>query len=284
MADSDFKIAVASADQVEWIMKMADNEGWNPGCNDAVTYHQVDPTGFFVGLLNNQPVCCVSSVKYENYAFGGHYIVAKEHRGKGYGLKIFDYAMDYLKDCNRIGLDSVVNQQSNYEKSGYNLFHKNMRYVGVIPKLQVTCDNIFEAKSVSFAELLEYDKRHNPGCRKYFISSWLNLGTNSSVVYLDTDKNIQGFAAIRKCFDGYKIGPLFAEKFEYAEALIHTLVDTIGGCKVYIDIPVPNENAKKLVDKLNMKAVFETIRMYTGEKITGIDLNTIYGLTCLELG
>lgn len=282
MADSDYKIVVASADQVKWIIKMADGLSWNPGCDDAVTFQQADPTGFFIGLLNGQPISCISGVKYRNFAFVGYYIVAEEHRGKGYGLKIFQHCMNYLKDYDNVGLDAVVEQQANYKKSGFNFAHKNMRYVGVIPKSETTCDNIVEAKSVSFAKLMEYDQRHYPGGRKYFMSSFLN-GTIRSLVYLDADKNIQGFSTIRKSVDGYRIGPLFAEKFEYADALIRALVDSIGGCKVYVDIPIPNSNAIKLVEKYNLEPIFETARMFTGQT-TGIDLNTVFALTCLELG
>ena len=289
MADSDYQIVVASADDIKWILKMANIEGHNIGCNDAVAYHQADPTGFFVGLLNGQPVSCASGVKYQNFAFGGLYVVAKEHRGKGYGVKIFHYVLDSVKDYT-FGIDSVIEQQSNYEMAGFKFAHKNTRYSGVISKSEATCHNIVEAKSISFAKLMEYDTRHFPGVRKYFLSSWINVATDRSVVYLDADKKIQGFAAIRKSYDGYKVGPLFAERVEFAEALLHALVDSLGECiKVIIDIPNPNNNAKKLIDKYNLEFNLETARMYLGPRgarweIPDIDLDTVYGLTSLELG
>lgn len=276
-ADLDYKIVVASLNQVKWIVKMADDEGWNTGYKDAVTLHQVDPTGFFVGLLDGQPISCIAGVKYEHFAYIAYYIVVKEHRGKGYGLKIFQHAMNYLKDYDNIGLDAVIDQQSNYRKFGFKFEHMNLRCVGVIPKSETYCKNIIEAKKVSFTKLLEYEKRHHPGVRKYFLSSWLNIGTNHSVVYLDAGKNIQGFGAIRKSSDGYRIGPLFAEKIEYAEAIFRALVDSLDGCKVAIDIPRSNINAVKLMKKLNLETIFETVRMYTGQT-TGVDLNTIYSL------
>ena len=129
MADSDdYKIVTASADDVRWIIEMADSQAWNPGCNDAVTFQQADPTGFFIGLLNGQRISCISAIKYENFAFIGYYIVAKEHRGKGYGLKIFQHAMNYVKDYDNVGLDGVVEQLSNYTKSGFNINHKNKSF------------------------------------------------------------------------------------------------------------------------------------------------------------
>lgn len=45
---------------VEW----AAQEGWNPGLHDADCFGAADPGGFFVGLVEDSPVACISVVKY----------------------------------------------------------------------------------------------------------------------------------------------------------------------------------------------------------------------------
>ncbi|EDV19397.1 uncharacterized protein TRIADDRAFT_62132 [Trichoplax adhaerens] len=283
MASNEFQIVVASSDQVKWIMKMVEDEGWNPGCKDPITFQLSDPLGIFVGLLNGEVIGCVAGVQYEDFGFGGLFIMMKKYRGKGYGMKLFLHALNRLRKCPKIGLDAVLEQVSNYQNAGFQTFHHTMRYIGIVSKLDFPCNHIVDAKSVSFDKLLQYDRCHSPGLRKCFLAAWINLGTDRSLVYLDDNQNIQGFGAIRKANDGYKIGPLYAESFQIAESLIHALAGTFDKCKLALDVPIPNKSAVKLAEKLQLKGEFETVRMCYTQPFT-YDWNTVYGLTCLELG
>jgi GNAT superfamily N-acetyltransferase len=111
---------------IEW----AASEGWNPGLHDAECYAAADPEGFFVGLLDGEPVATISAIRYgASFGFIGLYIVRPEHRGKGYGLQIWNAGMRYLEGRN-VGLDGVVAQQENYRKSGFRLAYRNVRYEG----------------------------------------------------------------------------------------------------------------------------------------------------------
>ena len=111
-------------------VKWAAEEGWNPGLYDAPCFYATDPKGFFVGLVNNEPIACISAVAYDkDFAFLGFYIIKPKYRGKGYGLRIWNGAVDYLQTQN-IGLDGVVEQQPNYKKSGFKLAYRNIRYEG----------------------------------------------------------------------------------------------------------------------------------------------------------
>lgn len=72
----------------------------------------------------------VSVVKYgDSFGFLGLYMVKPEYRGKGYGIQIWNTGLAYLKG-RTIGLDGVVAQQDNYQKSGFTLAYRNIRYQG----------------------------------------------------------------------------------------------------------------------------------------------------------
>lgn len=89
---------------VDWAAK----EGWNPGIYDADCFYNTDPKGFFIGLLNDEPIACFSADAYDNYIrFLGFYTVKKEQRGNGYGMQIWKVGLNHLKTQN-IGLDGVV--------------------------------------------------------------------------------------------------------------------------------------------------------------------------------
>src|ERR1700726_1837499 len=109
----------------------ASGEGWNPGLPPAEPFSPPDPHGFFLGLLDDEPVACISAVAYDDaFGFIGFFIVRPEFRGRGFGLRIWNAAMSYLGD-RTIGLDGVIARQASYQKSGFRLAHRNVRYEGV---------------------------------------------------------------------------------------------------------------------------------------------------------
>jgi len=88
MTKSDLDLAIS------WAAK----EGWNPGLYDRDIFYNTDPHGFFMGFLNGKPISCISAVSYgKDFGFIGFYIVHSKHRNKGYGIKIWNTAINYLK-------------------------------------------------------------------------------------------------------------------------------------------------------------------------------------------
>ena len=124
----DLVIRSMRRNEVDWAVDLAANEGWNPGLNDAATFFAQDPEGFLVGLLHEAPVCCISAVSYgDSFGFIGFYIVEALHRGKGFGLHIWNAAVERLQG-RVIGLDGVPAQQHNYRKSGFDYQYGNIRF------------------------------------------------------------------------------------------------------------------------------------------------------------
>src|SRR5215469_9531743 len=82
-------VRVATADELAIAIKWAAQEGWNPGRNDAKCFYAADPEGFFVGLLDGEPVATISAVVYDDsFAFAGFYITRPDMRMHGFGLKM----------------------------------------------------------------------------------------------------------------------------------------------------------------------------------------------------
>ncbi|EDV21522.1 uncharacterized protein TRIADDRAFT_60069 [Trichoplax adhaerens] len=282
--NSDFQIVTASAEDVNWMSTMSEREKWNPGLKDAIAFQLVDPNGFFIGLLNGKPVCCIAAVKYPNTTCGyiGRYIVEENHRGKGYGLRIFKHAMEHLTGC-CIGLDAVPSQQKNYKKFGFQYATAVKRYIGVIQRKAQICKNIRRAKDISMDKLIEYDARHFPCQRTHFLASWIHVGTDQCLVYIEDDGTIKGLGGIRLGVDGYRVGPLFAETPEIAENLLYALCPSESDTKVDFDIPEPNSDGILLAERLNLQYFGESGRMYTGV-IPKLPLSNIFAFASAELG
>lgn len=282
--NSSFEIRNLNETEIPLIVNMAAAEGWNPGLKDSDAFYQADQRGFFVGLLDAEPIAFISAVNYNNqYGFVGLYIVKPEHRGKGYGYAIWQHAMNALGNL-PCGLDGVPAQVENYRKSGFVYAFRQMRMAGKALSPSEVSDHIFTFDGRSTHRINEYDREVFGTGREAFLNAWLSM-PNAKVFYSE-DKNgtIDGYAVIRKCGDGYKIGPLFADNPQVAEQLFracHSVAEP--GETVYIDIPEPHGPACEMARRYRLELVFETARMYKNGA-PHFPLEKVFGITTFELG
>lgn len=273
MKESEIQIAI------DWAQK----EGWNPGLNDAHCFYQADPQGFFIGFLDDEPIAVGSAVVYsENFAFFGLYIVKLEFRNQGYGLRLTQECLKYAG--HRItGLDGVLEKVSKYERLGYVASHKQVRYEYSGRSSFSSSSHIVDVRKIPFNQLQEFDQKYFPAQRSNFLRCWTQQRNGYAIGYLE-NQELKGYGVIRKCIQGYKIGPLFAISPSIAHALFESLCAKMSGEAIYLDIPEPNSNAQALVKHYKMTPKFEVIRMYRNG-IPDINLEKgIYGVTTFELG
>ena len=280
---SQFTIDTAKKEDIATLLSFAKAEGWNPGLDDASPFFSCDPGGFFVAKLDDEIIGCISAVRYgPQYGFMGFYIVLAPYRGKGYGLKLWNKAIEYMGD-RAIGLDGVVAQQDNYKKSGFELAHRNFRFEAVSLPHQTLPAEILELKRLPFDEILKYDTRIFGVERKAFLSEWVTLPHGVALGYLGQGNVLKGYGVLRKCHHGYKIGPLFADNRTIAEQLLDTFRSRAEEGPVYFDVPATNPEAMTMARDRKMTLSFETARMYRG-KPPRQPIDKIYGITTFELG
>lgn len=281
MSNNNYIIRNAEEKDLDFMIELARQEGWNPGLNDKKSFYAADPNGFFIGELDGNPIGCVSGVKYEDkFAFGGFYIVKEEYRNMDYGIKMYNHVIEYA-DGLTFGIDGVVAQQENYKKSGFVFCYNQNRYegTGLKGKLQSEC---LEIKNISLYDLVHFDKEIFRADRGAFLKEWIAMPQSYGLAITDNSL-VRAYGVIRECYKGYKIGPIFAEEKSMAEKIFLSLVEFAEGKEVYLDIPELNKEAMAIQEKYNMKYVFETARMYKDGKVD-VPVEKIFGVTSFELG
>lgn len=278
--DGAYVVRTMTPADVELAIEWAAREGWNPGLRDAEMFRAADPTGFFIGELEGEPVGCISTVAYDDaFGFLGLYIVRPEFRGRGYGIRLWERGMAYMEGRN-VGLDGVVAQQENYRRSGFRLAYRNIRYEGSgggdMP------GGLVDLRLLPFDEVAAYDRRYFPAARPTFLKLWIDQ-PNGAALGIVRGGELIGYGVVRPCRKGMKLGPLFADDPSDAELLLRGLAAHADGGPLYLDVPEVNVAAVSLAQRFGMRVVFETARMYTGA-FPEIPIEGIFGVTTFELG
>jgi len=275
-----FTIRTMIRKELDLALDWAAAEGWNPGLHDADSFFATDPGGFLIGELDDRPVGCVSAVTYGNVlSFLGFFLMAKEHRGSGYGFQLGQAALQRAGTC-PMGLDGVVAQQENYRKAGFVPAWRNVRYGGRGGGSFPT--GLVDVSLVPSQEVISFDAEHFGVARPVFVRHWIQQQDALGLAVLEQDRLV-GYGVIRACRMGFKIGPLFARGVAQAERLFNGLAAYAKEAPLFIDVPEPNTAAVALARRHGMSPVFETARMYKGTP-PNIPIEQVFGITTFELG
>ena len=273
-------------DELNVLVEWAAHEGWNPGLDDAEVFWATDPEGFVAAEIDGELIGGGSIVAYEkSYGFMGFFIVRPEYRGH----KLGDYLWHERKrrllarlDADAaIGLDGVFKMQDYYARGGFRFVCRDLRFEGLGMDLPQP-KHVIEASALPFDSIDAYDRRHFPAPRSKFLQQWIDRPGGHAVAAVDGDE-IRGYAVMRPCRTGYKIGPLFAANANVAESLLVAVASRAPGEPIFLDVPEINDDALALVARYGMRVVFGCARMVLGP-IPKLPDAEIFGVTTFELG
>ncbi|KAF9149092.1 hypothetical protein BG015_009131 [Linnemannia schmuckeri] len=260
--------------------------GWNPGQKAAMSQVMLktDPGAYFYGRLEQEQeqgqekngramvvkekgrekvaleddrsiVSMISAIRFgDDQAWLGYYITEEQHRGKGYGLAIFNHALEHLGGPSRksIGLNAVMSQVPNYQKSGFTQSSwTNERRRGPasdivegvhdrelakkIARGEVDGVVLLSDPRVDWDQLHRMEKQYTGFDRPEFIKSWADYHANGDpsahrigVAILSTTSTcpiskkplLLGYTCARPAMVSYRIGPLYATDGEIARQLL----------------------------------------------------------------
>ena len=277
--------------EVDVLVGWAAREGWNPGLHDAGLFWATDPEAFVAAEIDGQLIGGGAITSYAGeFGFMGFFIVVPEHRGRGLGNTLWharrERLLARLRPGAGIGLDGVFAMQDYYAKGGFVFSHRNIRFRAEIPDRPVTPapggEAVVPVAEVPFDELLDYDRTCFPAPRTTFLNGWVSQ-PDALALACRRDGRLRGYGVIRRCLEGCKIGPLFADDPRAAEALYGHLAGFAAGGPLFLDAPENNPAAIELVRRHRMVEVFGCARMYLGPP-PDIAHQHVFGVTTFELG
>ncbi|KAK9761369.1 hypothetical protein K7432_013781 [Basidiobolus ranarum] len=296
MPGEQFVIKPATLEESKLIHEWGDREGWNSGVHDWKTMFYANSDGYLVGHLGNKPICCIAIFRYDNQvAFIGWYYVLKEHRGKGYGLTIFNYAMKLLEGYN-IGLDGVKAQQGNYAKLGFSKSYDNDVYEGKVPDELSHTHNLqglqfVPLNQIGADEVSRFEYEHTGLLRLKWWKAWLNQPDLNSLALVDENQRILAISTARLTYNkSYSISPLYATDIVYAEATLTEMLKMIKASSDDSDINFSmmlnshNDQSKQFIEKFQLKFTISFGRMWTRGLPPNTEVVNIYAAGSPESG
>lgn len=279
----DLVIRTARKEEVPIFIEWARSEGWNPGPHDGECHYAVDPAGWYVAEENGEIAGTVAVSNYDSrFSFGGFFVVREDVRSRGIGWHLSSTAIRHAGQRN-LGIDGVYEMQEKYaSRMGFRFAYRNIRWRGIAQGKRDP--GLGSARDVPFPSLLAYDTLHVPAGRKGFLERWIWMPDSWSSVCIDGGA-VRGYGVIRKCFEGFKIGPLFADTPTIGRRILEDLTgrEEAKGQRFFFDTPEPNREAVAMAEERGMEEVFGTARMYTRE-IPPLPLERIFGVTSFEMG
>lgn len=284
--DTELVIRAMTRAELDTLVDWAADEGWNPGLHDAAIFWATDPDGFIAAELAGELIGGGSIVSYEGrFGFMGFFIIRPEHRSRGLGRRLWFHRRNLLVSRlvapATIGMDGVFDMQPFYAQGGFAFSHRDLRFEGTgvaaPPAAYLT-----DLREIPLAALLRYDASHFPAPRAPFLEAWI-AQPGSRALAAVIDGALRGYGVIRPCRHGFKIGPLFAQDPDIADALYRGLGDLAPGAPVFLDAPENNPQAVALARRHGLREVFGCARMYYGPPPVLRD-DEIYGVTTFELG
>jgi GNAT superfamily N-acetyltransferase len=287
----DLQIRNMTRPEVDELVAWAAREGWNPGLHDAELFWATDPEAFIAADLDGELIGGGAITSYGGeFGFMGFFIVRPEFRGRGLGDALWharrDRLLARLRPGASIGLDGVFAMQDYYARGGFVFSHRDIRFRVEVAQGQAgppaDDEDIVPLASVPFDRLLNYDRSCFPALRPTFLSGWISQPDALALGCL-RDGELSGYGVVRRCGEGCKIGPLFADDAVAANALYRHLARFAAGDPLFFDAPENNPAAIGLAHQHRMAEVFGCARMYLGPA-PDLAHERVFGVTTFELG
>ncbi len=274
-------IRILDGDEIATLVDWAAKEGWNPGLDDPPAFRAADPGGFLGLFADGAMAAGISAVAYgRSFGFIGLYICRPDLRGRGLGRRIWDAGMARLGGrC--VGLDGVPEQEANYRKMGFEVAYRTLRFSGPAPKAAPPAGTRIVKADPNDAGLAAYDAGVFPTPREAFLSAWLSGPRIARMAV--RDGRVVGYGATRKCRQGWKVGPLFADTLADGAALLAGLGSATGGEELHLDVPDTGHGFGSWLEQAGFTQGFATARMYRNGVPEGAP-SRVLATTTLELG
>uniref|UniRef100_A0A1X7UXX9 YitH/HolE acetyltransferase (GNAT) domain-containing protein n=1 Tax=Amphimedon queenslandica TaxID=400682 RepID=A0A1X7UXX9_AMPQE len=305
LAPPDFTLRLARSVQDLSIYKQVCKEqGWLLGKHDLELFYATDPTGYYIGYLQDQPVSITSFVKYGRgqLTIIGMFGVLQKFQNKGFMSVIRNVIANKSCDENNCLFGFAIPEKEEIFVKNFDMYTawvdyeftfkaKEAAYVLNDPLQSIALDLYQEP---DFGKLLRYDSEVFNQPRRGFLETLVSLPSCTSIVAsIPGSGEIVGYCAIRETTDDEVsyFSPWFANDVNIAQALLKKAAlfacERNDKIKFKSIMPGINEDGIGLVQMFSPLQVDKHIRLCIGnipESVTNNSKKRVFGISSPCLG
>ena len=239
----DFVVRNASSEELDVAIRLGVSilPEWHVSPLEFSCAYAFDPTAVFLGELNNDVIALLCAFKHPGHStFLSVFLVKEEHRGKGYGRKIWDTVWESIDKSCTICLDAVVDMVPKYRSLG---FQSVWETTVVSVDLEKICKTFAKVESplgvevkpigtIEMEELIKYDSSVFGTSRNNFMEKWINIPDSLGWVAVNERGTVIGYTTAIPVISGpdmqlglWAIRPLYADNDDIAKLLLKTAAD-----------------------------------------------------------
>lgn len=251
-------------------MKLSGQAGWNQLEADWRRFIEMEPEGCFVGELDGRAVGTTATCVFRDTAWVAMVLVDVNFRRNGVGTMLLGHSIYYLekRQVATIRLDATSLGQPIYERLGFAPDYRLARFEGIASAGEAGSVVVEAGPSAAggFDEIIEFDERMTGRKRGKMLRRLFEEFPEAARVVRRAGE-IEGFITMRPGAHAIQIGPCTATPCAGPE-LLGDALNRCAGKPVYVDVPLDNAGAAKVVESGRLTVQRSFTRMSRGPKVT----------------
>jgi ribosomal protein S18 acetylase RimI-like enzyme len=260
--------------------------GWNQTEKDWHGYLRFAPQGCFIAEINGVPAGTATTIDYDR-AFGwiGMVLVHPSFRRLGVGSALLEKTIAHLQQNGTkcIKLDATPMGRTVYVPMGFKDEYDVVRYEGIVPQDTPPGRDLRSLAEGDIVDVAEFDAPAFGAIRATVLAELSQRNPEFCFVAVENGQ-VKGYLIAREGARAVQVGPFVANDPAIAESLLNACFYQMRGRPAYIDVPVPNEAARLLVEGRGFTEQRRLTRMFLGENSRPGDPTRVFGTSGGEKG
>jgi GNAT superfamily N-acetyltransferase len=246
-------------------MRLKAQNGWNQLEADWQRLLAMEPDGCFVAETNGVGVGTACTCVFGSVAWIAMVLVDAERRKQGVGTALMEYALAYLdaRGVRSVRLDATPLGRPIYEKLGFEAEYELARFEGALLPGPSLCAE--PASAADLPELLALDLRV-AGTDRGKLMNRLFAEQPDTFRVVRRERRLCGFVAARPGARAWQIGPCLGDA-DAGMRLMQDVSSRYSGKTVFLDVPLPNQTALDLAERMGLTVQRRLLRMGRGERV-----------------
>jgi GNAT superfamily N-acetyltransferase len=245
-------------------LRLNEIAGWNQTAADWRRFLEASPTGCFVAEADGQVRGTVTTIPFEDrFAWIGMVLVDPQYRGKGFGTRLLQKAIEYLEAVKipSIKLDATSQGKPLYEKLGFVTEYEIERW-SLRRSIQKSEVPEFSASELP-ASLMEWDRDAFGADRSALLQS-LHVDAPKFTQALYNEDRLRAYALGRRGSFADHLGPWIADEEESARKVLERFLAASNRETLIVDCPQSNVMVGSLLKSSGFNVARNLTRMYRG--------------------